>query len=108
MQDVINHLRACYPSARILVMGIGDRGEKREGKVRSMSTIPAMINVQRDAARATGALFWDTRDAMGGEDAIVEWTRNGWTNKDYIHLSHKGGKVLAEKFGNALKQLIDQ
>ena len=104
MTAVIGHLRECYPSARILVMGIGDRGEKRDGRVRSMSTIPAMIDAQRTAA----ALFWDTQCAMGGEDAIVEWSKTGLANKDYVHLTHKGGEKLATELARALRQMIDE
>jgi len=47
-------------------------------------------------------LFWDTREAMGGEDAVVQWNRNGLVNKDYVHLSHKGGQKLAEPLFNAI------
>lgn len=108
MEGVIRHLRECYPSARILLMGIGDRGEKRDGRVRSMSTVPIMIEAQRNAARATGALFWDTREAMGGDDAIVEWAKKGFANKDYIHLSHKGGEQLASSLADAIKRMIDR
>lgn len=71
-------------------MGVGDRGERRNGQVHSMSTITNMIDAQREAAMRAGVLFWDTREAMGGEDAIVEWSGNGRANKDYIHLTHKG------------------
>lgn len=106
MVDVINHVRSCYPGADILLMGIGDRGEKRGGAVHSMSVAPAMIAAQRDAARRAHCLFWDTREAMGGEDAIVEWSRQGLANKDYIHLTHKGGARLADELFNALQQCL--
>lgn len=84
-------------------MGIGDRGQKRGGVVKSMNSVPYMIDAQRQTARKTRCLFWDTRAAMGGEDAIVDWANSGRANKDYIHLTHKGGEVLAEEFVNALK-----
>ena len=70
MVDVINHVRFCYPDADILLMGIGDRGERRGSQVRSTAVAPAMISAQRDAARRAHCLFWDTREAMGGEDAV--------------------------------------
>lgn len=106
MVEVINRVRQCYPGADILLMGIGDRGEKRAGTVRSMSTAPYMIAAQRDAARRAHCLFWDTREAMGGEDAIVTWSRNGMANKDYIHLTHKGGEQLATCMFNAMQQML--
>ena len=106
MVGVINHVRQCYPRADILLMGVGDRGEKRGGQVRSRATAPAMINAQRDAARRAYCLFWDTREAMGGEDAVVEWSNAGLINKDYIHMTHKGGARLADALFKALQQSL--
>lgn len=103
MVDVINHVRLCYPRADIMLMGVGDRGERRGSQVRSMSTAEAMIDAQRTAARRAHCLFWDTREAMGGEDAVVEWSKSGLINKDYIHLTHKGGARLARELFNAIQ-----
>ncbi len=106
MVRVIEHVRLCYPHSDILLLGIGDRGEKRGGEVHSMTSVPYMIEAQRTAARTARCLFWDTREAMGGNDAIVEWTRGGMANKDYIHMTHKGGERLAKEFFNALQQML--
>lgn len=106
MAEVVEHVRKCYPDADILLMGIGDRGQKKGGVVKSMNSVPYMIEAQRQTARMTRCLFWDTRAAMGGEDAIVDWAQAGRANKDYIHLTHKGGEVLAEEFVNALKLML--
>lgn len=67
-----------------------------------MSTVRNMIDTQRSVAMRNNVLFWDTREAMGGEDAVVQWNRNGLVNKDYVHLSHKGGQKLAEPLFNAI------
>ncbi len=106
MVEVVNHVRQCYPGADILMMGIGDRGQKKGGEVHSMSVVPNMIAAQREAARRAHCLFWDTREAMGGEDAIVAWSRDGRANKDYIHLTAKGGKELATQLYNALQHAL--
>lgn len=106
MVAVINHVRKCYPRADILVMGVGDRGEKRGGQVRSMATAPAMIAAQRDAARRAHCLFWDTREAMGGEGAVNDWSSKGHINKDYIHMTHSGGARLAKELFNAIRQSL--
>lgn len=103
MVDVINHVRSCFPRADILLMGVGDRGEKRGSQVCSMSTAPAMVSAQRDAARRAQCLFWDTREAMGGEGAVVEWSSAGLINKDYVHMSHRGGARLAKELFNAIQ-----
>lgn len=107
MVNVINHLKECYPKADFLLMGIGDRGQKKGTSVKSMSTVQSMIDAQRTAARTAGCLFWDTRAAMGGEDAIVDWSKKGMANKDYIHLTHKGGEALAGEFVKALRLALE-
>lgn len=108
MTKVVKHIKTLYPNAVIIICGIGDRGEKRGNAVHSMSTIPDMIAVQRKVARDTGSLFWDIQNAMGGEDAIVEWVENKDVNKDYIHLSNKGGKKLASLFIDALNYSLNE
>lgn len=103
MVNVINHVRSCYPHADILLMGVGDRGERHGSQVKSMTSAPYMISAQRDAARRAHCMFWDTREAMGGEDAVVTWSSTGLINKDYIHLTHKGGGRLADELFNAIQ-----
>lgn len=103
MVEVINHVRTCYPTSDILLMGIGDRGEKRGGEVHSMRSCQYMVDAQRQAARTAHCLFWDTREAMGGDDAIVTWAKNGKANKDYIHMTHSGGADLATLLYNAMR-----
>lgn len=102
MTKVVGTIRACYPNSVIMIMGIGDRGQKQGTDVGSMCTAPAMVRAQRELARSTGALFWDTRAAMGGKDAVVDWHNRGLVNSDYIHLNHKGGRELAKLFVDAL------
>ncbi len=104
--EVINNLKRLYPNAQILVMGVGDRGTKVGSDVVSMSTIPALIKAQRDAAAATGSLFYDTREAMGGNGAALDWHNRKLVNSDYVHLNHKGGKVLGEIFVKSLNSSI--
>lgn len=102
MTEVVKHLRNCYPESDFMIMGVGDRGTKKGGTVHSAVSMQFMTEAQRLCARRCGVLFWDTRAAMGGEDAIVDWTSRGLANKDYIHLNHKGGAELAREFVNAL------
>jgi lysophospholipase L1-like esterase len=106
MLEVIARVRQCYPNADILLMGIGDRGQKQGSVVHSIATAQNMVDMQRDIARRAQVVFWDTREAMGGEDAIVKWREAKHVNADYIHLNHEGGSVLAQEFINSLKQYM--
>lgn len=102
MMQTISRLKECYPNADIIMLGIGDRGQKAGSEVKSISTSENMVKAQRDAARLTGVLFWDTRKAMGGENSVLKWRADGMINPDYIHLNQKGGRELARIFVNSL------
>ncbi|MCM1293152.1 MAG: GDSL-type esterase/lipase family protein [Bacteroides sp.] len=108
MEKVIAHVHSCFPNADILMLGIGDRGSKKGSEVHSMTGAPYMVAAQREAARHGRCLFWDTREAMGGEDGIVNYVRQGWANTDYIHLNHKGGRELATPLYKAIKLNLDK
>lgn len=106
MEQTLARLKECYPKSDILLMGIGDRGQKVNGVVASVPTSQKMIDAQRDAARNAGVLFWDTREAMGGEGAVLSWRERGMINPDYIHLNAKGGKELADIFVQSLNKML--
>lgn len=107
MIKVVEKLKSQYPDAVVMILGIGDRGEKRGGEIHSMTTLEAMTRAQRNIAKATGSLYWDTRAAMGGDDAVVDWVKNKDINKDYIHLSFTGGKRLAKLFMDDFDKLME-
>lgn len=102
MADVIGKIKASYPNADILMMAIGDRGQRVGSEVRSLQAVGPMIDVQRATARRSGVAFWDTREAMGGVDAVVDWNRQGFINADFVHLSHRGGARLAPMLVHAI------
>lgn len=108
MSKVIRRIKECFPNTDILMLGVGDRGWKRGSSVSSMPTIEAMISAQRKCAMENGIMFWDTRNAMGGEDAIVDWRKRGLVNADYIHMNHQGGAELAREFVNSLKMKVNE
>lgn len=108
ISKVAARIKECYPASDILILGVGDRGFKNGSVIKSIPTVDAMIDAQRACARECGVMFWDTRAAMGGADAIVDWRKRGLVNADYIHLNHKGGEVLAEEFVNALNLKLNE
>lgn len=102
MAHSVTHLKKCYPSADILVMGISDRGAKEGSVVASLPVCRNMVDAQRKIARDAGVYFWDTRAAMGGDGACVDWRKRKLMNADYIHLNHHGGAELAKLLFNAI------
>ena len=67
-----------------------------------------MVKAQRETAMRTATHFSDTRAAMGGELAVVDWRKRKLLNADYIHLNHAGGAELAQLFDKALKHSLDE
>lgn len=104
----IDRIRQTYPKADILLMGIGDRGIKQGAEVISMPVVRNMIDAQRKLAKEKGLLFFDTCAAMGGQGAVVQWAKNRDINKDYIHLSKKGGTRLGNIVSDAIETLLDE
>ena len=108
MVTVVNQIRSCHPNAYILILGCGDRGIKNGNSIQSIKTTPSLISAQREVARRSQCFFWDTREAMGGSNAVVDWCNNNDINKDYIHLSFKGGERLANIFVKSLNTAINE
>ena len=65
-----------------------------------MPTIPVMIEAQRKIAKNAGVAFWDLFNAIGGKNTIIKFVNNSpaLANKDYTHLTFKGGEKVAEIF----------
>ncbi|MDY2633375.1 MAG: GDSL-type esterase/lipase family protein [Prevotella sp.] len=95
MQRVIRHLREAFPDVPVLVMSVPDRACRDENGISTMKNIEAMVSVQTDVARKSDAAFFNLFRAMGGKGSMSALTRQGLANKDYTHLNHKGGKIIA-------------
>ena len=108
MKRVLLRIKACYPEACVVMLGVGDRGQKQGTEVGSLATTAAIVDAQRKAAKEAGVMFWDMREAMGGEGSVVAWRERGLINADYIHLNHKGGEEMGRLFVESLMQVIDE
>lgn len=98
MKKGIEHIRRLFPSADIVLMGVSDRGSRKGGTIHSMAGVLALRKAQRKLAQECEIVFWDTFDAMGGEDSMARFVAQGCAAKDYTHMSFKGGRLLAERF----------
>lgn len=108
MKRVLLRIQACYPDAAIVMLGVGDRGQKQGTEIASLPTVSAIVHAQRKAAREAGVMFWDMREAMGGEGSVVDWRSKGLVNADYIHLNHKGGEQMGKLFVESLTRVLDE
>jgi hypothetical protein len=78
-----------------------DRGE-RSGldEIRTMSTIPEIVGIQRQAAAETHCAFFDTYDAMGGEGTMSRWYAASprLVTADFLHPTPQGATIVASLF----------
>lgn len=111
MEDVIHHVRACFPQADILLLGVSDRSRQVNGSFETMPAVLALLHAQRQTARRTGVAFWNVFGAMGGENSMVRFVENNWASKDYTHMSFRGGREIASALLKAIlleKEFYDE
>lgn len=111
MVGVIEHLKTCFPQADILVLGVSDRSYQENGKFTTMPAVLSLLHAQRQLAKQTHVVFWNTFRAMGGENSMVRYVNNHWASKDYTHLGFRGGREIASSLVKAIlleKQFYDE
>ncbi len=99
-------LRSLKPGVSILVLGISDLSRKVNDTYESYPNIKAIRDAQRNAAFRAGCGFWDTFEAMGGENSMPGWVFADppLARSDFVHFSNLGSKVIGEMFHNALME----
>lgn len=111
MAAVVDHLRAAFPEAAVLVVSVSDRDNRdASGQVTTMPGIRSLVAVQQKLAMDKCVAFWNLFEAMGGEASmarLVDATPS-MANKDYTHLKFNGGKHLAGMLFDAIKAGADQ
>lgn len=108
LRRLIAYIKSCFPNAAILVMSVGDVGVKNGAEVSSSPAIAPMIAEQRGAAYDQEVAFWNLYNAMGGENAMQTFVAQGWAAKDYTHINHRGGGVIADKLVQSFSKAIEQ
>ncbi|UCG26638.1 MAG: hypothetical protein JSV24_06560 [Bacteroidales bacterium] len=103
-------LKALRPDMSVLVMGISDLSRKINDTYESYPNITLIRDAQKKAAFKAGCAFWDTYEAMGGENSMPSWVFSDppLARPDFIHFSYLGSKVIGEMFCNALMRDYNQ
>lgn len=86
------------PDASLLVIAPPDRARWTNGRWQSLPQLAGVIEAQRQAARASGAAFWDLQRAMGGDGSINRWVmgqRPPLAQADRVHLTAAGYRLVA-------------
>lgn len=99
----IDHVRRCCPSAKVLFIGPSDMSTRLRGQLQTYPIIPQLIDSLAATATAHGAAFWSIYHAMGGQNSMPEWTRQGLAGQDYIHFSQRGADLMGDRLAEALE-----
>lgn len=92
---LLQRLRRASPTASILVLGPADRWARYRGVWREVPGIDGIIAAQRAVCLEQGCAFWDTRQRMGGEGAMLSWIAAGLAQPDHVHFTVPGYRRLA-------------
>ena len=104
----IRLLKKYLPGTSILVVGVSDMAHKVEGEFKTYANVGSILEEQRKAAQNEQVAFWNMRQAMGGEGAIIQWVEKGWARTDYAHLTIEGTRQIGELLNRDLMQAYDQ
>ncbi|MCR4613213.1 MAG: hypothetical protein K5778_04350 [Bacteroidaceae bacterium] len=97
MDESIQHLKAAFPTASILVVSVSDRGQKgTDGLMHTMPGVVELMQFQRKMASDNHVAFWNLYEAMGGDGSIARMKEEKQANLDYTHINFNGGKALAK------------
>lgn len=97
-------LKKLNPGVPVIILGVSDMSTMEAGVYRSYPNIQLIRNAQRNAALRAGCGFWDTYEAMGGNNSMVAWVFADppLAQKDFTHFSHHGSKIIGQMFWNTL------
>ena len=100
----LNRLKTLLPGVPILIVGVADMSVKDHNQYKTYPVLPRVRDALKEAAFKAGCAYWDMYEAMGGENSMPSWVNAEppLASTDYVHFNHKGAKLIAEMFYNAL------
>lgn len=108
MTRVIEHLRACFPHADILVISTADRATKQEEEMKTDPAVLPLAKSQRNYALKNNAAYISLYNLMGGSGSMVTWVDKGLAGKDYTHFTGAGSKKIAKMIYDQLMKGYDK
>jgi lysophospholipase L1-like esterase len=96
-------IRKLCPDAAILVMGVADMSEKDKTRYITNPNVIKVRDALRTAAFRNGAAFWDTYEAMGGQNSMPSWVFADppLASADFVHFNLRGARTIGGMFYNA-------
>ena len=88
------------PDALFLLIGPSDM--LRRSSKTTYDIIPELVAEMKKQAAENGFAFFSMYEAMGGENSMITWVKEGMAAADYVHFSPKGTKLISEVFYQCL------
>jgi len=97
-------LKSIVPGVPIIVIGVADMSTKEKDYYVTYPVIPKVRDALKNAAFKAGCAYWDMYEAMGGKNSMPSWVfaDPSLASSDFVHFNHKGARLIAEMFYNAL------
>jgi lysophospholipase L1-like esterase len=101
---VLRRMRQERDDLACLVFAPLDQARRTRGRIRTLPTIPLIVAAQRRAATDSGCAFYDTWQAMGGEDAMRRWykAQPRLAMGDFRHATPAGYEIIGNMFYKAI------
>jgi lysophospholipase L1-like esterase len=106
MREVVRRLHTALPGTSVLLMSPMDRGERKmSGEIDTVPVLPRLVQIEAGVAKDTGAAFFNTFEAMGGEGTMSRWyaAEPRLVSADFIHPMPAGAKIVGELLYSALR-----
>jgi lysophospholipase L1-like esterase len=111
MKEVVRRLHSALPDASVMLMSPMDRGQRKlGGQIETMPVLPKLVQIEARVATETGAAFFNTFEAMGGQGTMARWyaAEPRLVSADFIHPMPAGAKIVGELLYNALRDGYNQ
>ncbi|MFV0268861.1 MAG: hypothetical protein ACK5HT_17170 [Draconibacterium sp.] len=103
----IDLIRKWCPKAEILIVSVSDIADKRNRKFISYPIIKDLKAIQYEIAMQNNCAFWDLDYFIRQHGGIVEWVNKSprsYAQKDYLHFTKYGARIIGERLSELLEE----
>ena len=90
------------PNAMLMLLGPGDMTTSRNGQRLTYPYLPKLNELMKEECLKNDIAYFSMYEAMGGENSMISWVKQGMAAADYVHFSPKGTKLISEVFYQCL------
>ncbi|OEI81589.1 hypothetical protein AST99_03145 [Formosa algae] len=98
LKNHINWLRRKTDNASVLYIGPADMTTTENGQLKTYPLLPYLIDRLQLMCKENDIAYWNTFNAMGGENSMQYWVDQKLAASDYTHFSLSGTRIISELF----------